>query len=160
MKKVFKIAGVIVACLFFFGIFVSIFHSCESCNKNEAPPQSSTGGNVEEEEGNEGTDAPSDEEQTTFLITYAAIIDGETTDIPDGMYVSGRNYPTSYVEGKSATVDDLRATYNVDSYTDYTFKGWYLDEECTKAFESITADFTGDVTLYAKISVGYWTKNY
>lgn len=103
----------------------------------------------------------SNEEVATHTITYKAVVNGEITDIPEGMYLDTGDYPAEYVEGENITISDLRAVYSVSSYKDYEFKGWYTDEACTQSFEgSIPEEFTGNVTLYAKLGVAAWTKNY
>ena len=43
----------------------------------------------------------------------------------------------------------------------YTFEGWYLDEDLTVPFErKISSETRGDINLYAKISVAYYTDFY
>lgn len=96
----------------------------------------------------------------TYSIVYYAIIDGgEPKAIPERMYKTNGNYPTSYLGANGATVDDLQ------DYGTYEFLGWYLDENCTTKFDgTIVAGNTRNVVLYARIidlnNDIYWTPNY
>lgn len=57
--------------------------------------------------------------------------------------------PSTYYEGKEEiTLADA-------SKTGYKFMGWYSDAACTNRVESITADQTGPVKLYAKFLQNY-----
>ena len=55
--------------------------------------------------------------------------------------------PDKYTEGTAVVLRD-------PSQEGYTFKGWFEDAEFTRAFAGITAQTTGDITVYAK-----WEKN-
>lgn len=100
-------------------------------------------------------------ERVKYDITYVAVQDGKVTDIHADMYKKGGLYPSEYISGDGATIDDLKGYISVGAYEDRTFKGWYLDEACTEEFDgTIEKEIVGNITLYAKISVGYWTKNY
>lgn len=93
-----------------------------------------------------------------YKIEYKAVIDGKVASVPTAMYYADGEYPTHYKAGERVTVSDLQFIY-YDEKTDYSFKGWYLDEACTQAFDGVM-DTNTNVTLYAKISVAYWTDNY
>lgn len=100
-------------------------------------------------------------EKVEYGITYVAIQDGKQTDIHGDFFKNGGSYPSEYISGTGATVDDLKSYISVGAYEDRTFKGWYLDKACTEEFDGmIDKKSVGNITLYAKISVGYWTKNY
>ena len=126
-------------------------------------------------------------ETTTYKITYVSA-NGE--DIKPFMYKKGGKYPTEYVSGKEVYVDDLlgkqtiihtKEVYWWDDTTpsiietvigspvqnpnnpniEYEFYGWYLDKECTQAFDGkIEKTSVGNITLYADIAVAFWTKYY
>ena len=54
---------------------------------------------------------------------------------------------------------DFDTTFNEPkepTRTGYTFGGWYVDEECTEAYD-FTAEVTSDVTLYAKWLINKYT---
>lgn len=96
-----------------------------------------------------------------YAISYYTVVNGEAVAIPDYMWKANGNYPTQYESGVGATIDDLVGTYAVSSTEDKEFKGWYLDKEFTQKFDgTIGTAQTGDIVLYAKITSGYWTKNY
>lgn len=100
-------------------------------------------------------------DKVEYNVTYVAVQNGTVTDIHPDFYKNGGSYPSEYVSGVGATIDDLNGYVYVSAYEDRTFKGWYLDSACTEAFDgTIDKEAVGDITLYAKISVGYWTKNY
>ena len=86
-------------------------------------------------------------------------------DIPDGMFNSKGSYPTEWKEGETLSVSALKdfsrnGGYPVTEYTTYTFKKWYTDSACTSEFGGELKDLIGEVTLYAKMSVATWTRNY
>jgi uncharacterized repeat protein (TIGR02543 family) len=59
--------------------------------------------------------------------------------------------PASYSPGETITL-------NSPTRTNYNFGGWYLDEDLTNEIAEISADSTGNITLYAKWNVQYvWT---
>jgi uncharacterized repeat protein (TIGR02543 family) len=59
--------------------------------------------------------------------------------------------PASYTPGETITL-------NSPTRTNYNFGGWYLDEDLTNEIAEISADSTGNITLYAKWNVQYvWT---
>ena len=96
-----------------------------------------------------------------YAINYYTVVNGEAVAIPDYMWKANGNYPTQYESGVGATIDDLVGTYAVSSTEDKEFDGWYLDKEFTQKFDgTIGTAQTGDIVLYAKITSGYWTKNY
>ena len=97
-----------------------------------------------EEGGYETPDMPD-----VFAVSYIAVIDGEETSIPAGMYKEGGNYPVRYLETQGAKVDPLQEF--VVGRTTYTFEGWYLEKACQTQITEISASQTGKLTLYAKI---------
>lgn len=66
-------------------------------------------------------------------------------------------YPTEYtVESGDVTISNLKSYFNCacGGGASYSFKGWYLDEGKTLAFNgTIPAGSTGDIVLYADISM-------
>ena len=70
--------------------------------------------------------------QVVFPINYV---------LNDG--VNSEKNPVSYTIGKAVTLAD-------PSREGYAFEGWYTDSELTTEFAGITAETTGDVTVYAK----------
>ena len=90
-----------------------------------------------------------------------------TSDYWQPAFKTDGNYPTSYISGEETIIDDLKSSFiinrpNNGGDSGYKFKGWYLDEECTIPFDGvITADMTGDITIYAFIECTYFaTGNY
>ena len=79
------------------------------------------------------------------------------------------NYPETYTFNTATTISALKTDFlcggvgsdycdqkvgSADGYATYRFKGWYLDRECTIAFDgTIAAGTTGDITLYADIAL-------
>lgn len=113
-------------------------------------------------------------------IEYKAVIDGQVCEIPDFLYYADGSYPAEYTPGEALKISDLKgdillidvpleggeASVMGVGYTDpedpqkeYEFYGWYLDEDLTSVFEG-RIETEGKKTLYAKISVVYWTKFY
>ena len=82
-------------------------------------------------------------------ITYYAVIDGETKSIHKDMYKEDGKYPTKYVVGKGADIDDL-VEYTENDFK-YTFGGWFADEALNTAFVMNDKEANGDVSVYAKI---------
>lgn len=118
--------------------------------------------------GTIGTDANGDvtlyaKVETEAKITYLAVLDGElkTFDLSTFKKQDGV-YPEKYAYNTTTTVSELKTVGN------YEFGGWYLDEECTTAFNgTIDATVTsrrGELKLYAKFTDInndiYWTPNY
>lgn len=71
------------------------------------------------------------------------------------------SYAINYVTKEGAFNENNPSEYvygtGVDSFSDaslseYTFEGWFLDEEFTNKVVSIPADTMGDITLYAKFT--------
>ena len=83
-------------------------------------------------------------------ITYYAVIDGDKTSIPAGMYKKDGKYPTKYVVGKGADIDDL--VEYIENDCKYAFGGWFADEALNTAFIMNDKDANGDVSVYAKIT--------
>ena len=84
-------------------------------------------------------------------IEYYAVLNGEKSSIPPQMYDENGNYPNSYMEGVSVTIDNLQTECKIDNYT-FIFEGWFIDEACQTPFAGITASTRGKLTIYAKIS--------
>lgn len=143
--KILKVVGFLFFLLFLFGSFVTGLRSCGKEDKDPTVPPT--------------TETPTD--PSTYTITYRAVQDGAETDIDESFFKSDGNYPPTYTEGETVHISDLVAVIDVGAYEDRTFEGWYLDGACTQAFDGvIDSEGTNDLTLYAKISVGYWTKAY
>lgn len=121
----------------------------------ELPPTSDNAGDNTDEE------TPPKPVVGKYGITYKGVLYGEVIEIPEYMYLSGSEYPTEYEKGQGASVPELREYYPVTDLKDIAFYGWYLDEECTQAFDGvISTESTGDITLYAKFVYWHWTPNY
>lgn len=108
-------------------------------------------------------DPPS--EPLKFAITYKAVAYSNIVDIPADMFDPNGSYPTEWKEGETLSVSALKdfsrnGGYPVTEYTTYTFKKWYTDSACTSEFGGELKDLIGEVTLYAKMSVATWTRNY
>lgn len=117
---------------------------------------------------------------TDYKIKYVAIQNGAETNIRSILWKKNGNYPQGYNHSEETVIDDLLGKMTLvedgalagvyygepvldpsNPYKDYSFFGWYLDKNCTEAFDGVIAKHTvGDITLYAKISVGYWSENY
>ena len=82
-------------------------------------------------------------------VSYTAIINGEESTIPAGMYISGGNYPSNYTQTQGVDIDPLQDL--VEGGTAYFFKGWYLEKDCQTQVTGIPATQTGKTTVYAKI---------
>ncbi len=103
-------------------------------------------------------------EPETYTITYRLIEDGVEKDVYEFLWQDGEEYPTSYREGEFFAFANLNGAteYYPDPTNvnkDYSFKGWYLDKECKTALAN-TRIVSGDVTLYGKVTVGYWIGPY
>ena len=104
---------------------------------------------------------PSPDPIVTYSIEYVAIQSGKTAEIYEDFWLENGSYPTTYIAGEGAIVSDLKAIVYPSSTEDREFKGWYWDAACTQEFDgTIGENVAGDLTIYAKISVGMWTKNY
>ncbi len=118
-------------------------------------------------------------EPNEYSIEYVGVYDGKEERIDDFLFLESGSYPTSYTFGEGAVVSDLRGkmTKTViggqtcyvgtevsdpkDYCKEYGFYGWYFDAACTQEFDGeIGARRTGHITLYAKISVSWWTAMY
>ena len=97
--------------------------------------------------------------QDTYSVSYLAVEDGEVVRMYDSLYMKGGNYPTTYTNGETLHVDDLREIIFVGADEDRTFLGWYIDPECKTPFES-GGKYTENLTLYAKLEKGYWSGLY
>ena len=97
--------------------------------------------------------------QDTYSVSYLAVEDGEVVRMYDSLYMKGGNYPTTYTNGERLYVDDLNEIIFVGATEDRTFLGWYIDPECETPFEC-GGTYSENLTLYAKLNVGYWTQNY
>lgn len=122
MKKFFSLlCAMIISCLCFIG--------CAPTNNNEYNT----------------SDLPD-----VFSVSYIAVIDGEETSIPVGMYKKDGEYPARYMETQGAKVDELQTL--VAGNTTYTFDGWFLEKACQTKVTEISKTQTGKLTLYAKIT--------
>lgn len=113
-----------------------------------------------------------------YSITYKMVSGGEVQEVYEPLFKENGNYPIYYEAGETITVSDLNGrASSVDlpygevvtgafldpnnSQRDFVFKGWYLDEACTVLLVNNSfCNLYEDITLYAKVSIGYWTKNY
>lgn len=122
-------------------------------------------------------------ETPMFTITYKAIEEGEVVDVRSYLYDESGSYPTELAEGEALYVDDLLGKEEAWEWyleenelpvvlfgacpvtdpdnpnKDYTFVEWYIDEACEFKFVQ-GMKMTRDLTLYAKINVGYWIGKY
>lgn len=104
---------------------------------------------------------PSSDPIVTYSIEYVAVQGGKVAEIHEDFWLEDGSYPTTYIAGEGAEISELREMIYPSAREDRTFEGWYLDFACTKEVsEGIGKNVAGDLTLYAKISVGYWTANY
>lgn len=106
--------------------------------------------------------APIEETPIIYSIAYRGVMDGELAEIDSCTYKDDANYPTTYTTGEIVYIDDLKK-YSEPNEDEYIFfDGWYTDFACTVGFDgTLPADQTGNVVLYAKLSVhSSWTKNY
>ena len=94
---------------------------------------------------------------TAYSISYYAVEKGKVVDVYPSLFKPGGSYPTSYVAGEYVYIDDLEEIIFIGKYEDRMFLGWYMDEACTQKYENGKKGL-GDLTLYAKLSVGYWTE--
>ena len=96
-----------------------------------------------------------------YKIMYYAVVDGKVVDIPETMYKQNGSYPTEYLSENGATIDGLKSYVAITGTEDWEFMGWYLDEQCTQAFDGTIEQGTmRHIVLYAKISRAFWTPNY
>lgn len=166
MSKATKIIISILAALFLCSFFVSSFRTCGRDDPKKEEPT------IEEP----SDDIPGEK----FSIAYYAIIDDKREEIYEGMWAKNGSYPASYVSGKETVISDLlgkmtpvewegfEGTYigapvsdKDNPRKDYSFYGWYWDAGLENAFDgTIGENQTGDITLYAKIEIGYWTNNH
>lgn len=99
--------------------------------------------------------AQGNETDTSYAITYYAVIDGVKQSVPDTAKEEGKTYPTEYEKGKSTTIPNLKVTCTITvdgAEKEVAFGGWFTDEACTQAFTGITTKTTGNITLYAKFT--------
>ncbi|MBR6326193.1 MAG: InlB B-repeat-containing protein, partial [Lachnospiraceae bacterium] len=87
-----------------------------------------------------------DENPETYNITYS--VEGLS-----GFNAENYGLPTSYTAG---TIRALSAP----EITGYTFDGWYSDSARTSRIDSISADTTGDVTVYGIATAVSYTISY
>lgn len=95
----------------------------------------------------------------TYDISYYAVEGGKVVELSSEWYKLDGEYPTSCLAGSPLYVDDLIEYIDISYNEDRTFEGWFTDAACTKRFEN-GKKYVNDVTLYAKISIGFWTDNY
>ena len=164
-KNGIKIAIGVLLAFFLCAIFVSSFRTCGRDDPKKDEPT------IEEP----SDDIPGEK----FSIAYYAIIDDSREEIYEGMWAKNGSYPAYYVSGKETTVSDLLGKMipaeldgcpvyvgspvpdKDNDRKDYSFYGWYWDAGLENAFDgTIDENQTGDITLYAKIEIGYWTANH
>ncbi len=101
-----------------------------------------------------------DEDLTTPVTSFAANVPGDNIVYPK---IAGKTYTITYKNVKQASNKEvLPANYSYGTAvtlpqlesTCYTFVGWYLDEDMTKAISTITDTTDGNLTLYAR-----WIQN-
>ncbi|PWJ42906.1 InlB B-repeat-containing protein [Sediminitomix flava] len=82
------------------------------------------------------------------MEVYGTLSDDQGSMVYNVTYVDGYDHtnPATYTEGVGVTLTDA-------SRTGYTFEGWFTDVELTQSISEITAEMTGDLTVYAK-----WTE--
>lgn len=72
--------------------------------------------------------------------------------------MSGRIYSSSSPYG---AVESGAFTDPNNPNRDFSFYGWFLDEACTIPLENnIVNALKKNLTLYAKVTIGYWTNFY
>lgn len=132
---------------------------------------------------NDDPELPSEIPQV-YTINYLAVEDGTVTGVYAPLFKSDGVYPVCYTVGEEFTVSDLYGRTKrtpapeewgfgsaeivtgifqdpYDGRRDFEFLGWFLDEQCTQAFTySAMKEVSGNIVLYAKLSVGYWTAYY
>ncbi len=131
MKKTIKLFGLILCLLGFASIFVSMFSIL-----------------------------PREETPSKYTITYRAVHGGMIENIHEDMWKENGNYPTYYIQGEETEIDDLHSYISVSGTHDLEFRGWYWDVKFENEFNGFTDETSGNITLYAKITDGYWTANY
>ena len=96
-----------------------------------------------------------------YTITYKGVSNGKVIDIPYGMYsndnisLKATTLPISYISGSIVFVGSL------NNIADYTFNGWYLDEDLMIPFDGFVGDNeSGNIVLYADIEKEIWSGNY
>ncbi len=131
MKKTIKLFGLILCLLGFASIFVSMFSVI-----------------------------PREETPSKYTITYRAVHNGLIEPINEDMWKENGNYPTYYIQGEETEIDDLDSFVPISATHDLDFGGWYWDVKFENEFNGFTDETSGNVTLYAKVTDGYWTANY
>ena len=118
------------------------------------------------------------EDAETYNITYmrAGSTNGKTLFEIGSEYglskQDGGFYPETYTSGETFVISNLKSRFDCSGpggdyhsgsgagCATYEFHGWYLDSEKTIPFNgTIPAGTTGDITLYADISM-LWTHAY
>lgn len=142
MKKSNAIIGAILATVFIGGSMALIVRNIDFPSFNRLQIQSPTA--------------------VEYSISYKMVVDGgEAEDVYEGLFKDEGKYPTTYSSDVGTMIDDLNKRVDITGTTDYNFEGWYLDEALTIKFNGVIyPSAIGDITFYAKISKGYWTKFY
>ena len=78
----------------------------------------------------------------TFYALYTPVTYKVTYELDNG--VNSENNVATY------TVEDLPVLFENATKEGYEFKGWFTDANCTVAFEGLTAENAGNLTLFAK----------
>ena len=114
-----------------------------------------------------------------YAIDYVYMYDGAEKAVDEFLFASEGSYPVTYsykygaeispllgemekteFEGKTCWVGSEVSDPNEDN-TSYAFYGWYWDPDYERPFDGKIAKGTiGDIKLYAKISVSWWTDFY
>lgn len=121
---------------------------------------------------------PTTPSSSTYSITYQMVSAGKVQDVYEPLFKDGGSYPTRYKSGETVTVSDLSGRIYSSSSPygtaesgafadpnnpnrDFSFYGWFLDEACTIPLENNTVTaLKKDLTLFAKVTIGYWTAFY
>ena len=145
MKKILKIIALFFAVVLLSGVVIRL-----SASTNAIPQQSESA-----------------QTEGRYRITYRAVmqdvltLESYTAKIDELFFKEDGKYPTYYLSGIGAKVDELNEFVYVNDTTDYEFHGWYLDKDLTKEFDGeIESGTQENITLYASIVIVYWTKAY
>lgn len=174
-KKTGKLKSVFqsVLCIFTVFILLGVFSAIFRPNSPEKPI---------EPNNPETPIEPS--EDITYTISYRMVTNGTEEEIYAPLFKRDGEYPIVYDSGDKITVSDLNGKVNVtpvpdswgmsgayvssSEYSDpnnpnrsFAFYGWFLDSECTVPLSDNTIyNTSGNITLYAKVSVSSWTNYY
>lgn len=157
LKNILYSACCLVLAALLFGLTLTICNAVSSTSDNKKPKP----------------DTP-----LVYWITYKMVSGGKVQEVYEPLFKEDGSYPIFYEEGKAVTISDLNGRVSSsnlpygsiitgaycdpnNSKRDFSFYGWFLDESCTiPLIDNTFSDLSKDVTLYAKISIGYWTDFY